>query len=681
MSGTVIRGWGRPATARATGAARGFALLCGVSLAGFCLVAPLAAQTESPDDAARAPAIIAVPGSSAAAGMVDESALRYYASQKQTARMKAEAARLKQLYPGWVEPTDLDTLQPSPPEEAPLWDLFTAGRFDDLDAAIAARRAADPNWRPSDELSRKLLRASFRSRLKALTTARKTADIVTLYRADPSALDPSDVESYWTTAEALASEGGAAGSDEALALYKTVLDTSNDTSVRLATIQKAMSTLPMALAEKLIAIGRTDAEGGSEFKAIANDITRARIVADLHGAPAQEPSGADMAAFQAYARASGDASQTGLLGWYTYNHRQFRAALDWFKLAISRGGDAMIAHGLAHTLRELGMLREAEEVAYAWRDKYVGNSILFIDLMGRRLTQANPSFIDLERINRYAKVTLATASGEGAEALGWYAYNSCQFEAALEWFQHAVAWLPSESAVTGYALSLQRLKRKQDYLTIVNRYDGLFPKVVDLLFREGPAGPPLACAATADAAPSQGGRPAPAASAAPAATAPARNTAAYGRVPKPDASGDGQTKPLPVQRSEFPLAVSAENPLRYAPPSLARVVADRQDGAFLAEPPASKTMPLVARRVSGAGPMPYESYGFNLLPGYDGSERPSTLSEPGEGTLWRAQQASRNRGPQERAASEADRFTLPNSQAVNRGYDQPDTAPSSMQRP
>ena len=260
MSGTVIRGWGRPATARATGGARGFALLCGVSLAGFCLVAPLAAQTESPDDAARAPAIIAVPGSSAAAGMVDESALRYYASQKQTARMKAEAARLKQLYPGWVEPTDLDTLQPSPPEEAPLWDLFTAGRFDDLDAAIAARRAADPNWRPSDELSRKLLRASFRSRLKALTTARKTADIVTLYRADPSALDPSDVESYWTTAEALASEGGAAGSDEALALYKTVLDTSNDTSVRLATIQKAMSTLPMALAEKLIAIGRTDAK-------------------------------------------------------------------------------------------------------------------------------------------------------------------------------------------------------------------------------------------------------------------------------------------------------------------------------------------------------------------------------------------------------------------------------------
>ncbi|WP_019906627.1 hypothetical protein [Methylobacterium sp. 77] len=685
MSGTVIRGSGRPVTATSTaqakspmGRAKRLTLLGGVSLVGLYLVIPAAGQAENPDETARAPAIIAAPGSSAAAGMVDESALRYYASQKQTVRMKAEAARLKHLYPGWTEPTDLDTLQPSPPEEAPLWDLFTAGRFDDLDAAIAARRAADPNWRPSDELARKLLRASFRSRLKTFASARKNTEVVALYRADPTALDPSDVESYWTTAEALAGEGGAA---EAFGLYKSVLDTSNDAGARLATIQKAMANLPMTLAEKLIAMGRTDPEGASEFRGIANDITRARIVADLHGEPAQEPSPAEMAAFQAYARSSGEPSQTGLLGWYSYNHRQFRAALDWFKLAISRGGDAMIAHGLAHTLRELGMLREAEEVAYAWRDKYVGNSILFIDLMGRKLTQANPSFIDLDRISRYAKVTLATASGEGAEALGWYAYNSCQFDAALEWFQHAAAWLPGESALTGYALSLQRLKRTRDYLTIVNRYDGLFPKVVDLLFREGPAGPPLACAASADAAPPQAARPAPGAPANPAPSALARNAAAYGRVPKPDPSGDAQVKPLPIQRNEFPLAVPSENALRYAPPSLARIASDRQDGAFLAEPSASKPVPLVARRVPGAGPMPYERYGYNLLPGYDGSERPTVQSEPGEGTLWRTQQAARSRGVQERGPSETDRFTLPGSQAVNRGYDGPDAATSPMQRP
>ena len=115
----------------------------GLALAALTLPAltlPTLAQGPGGEDASRAPAIVVDPTGSAANGMVDESALRYYAAQKQTARMKAEAARLKQLYPGWTEPTDLDTLQPSPPEEAPLWDLFTAGRFDDLYAAIAARR-------------------------------------------------------------------------------------------------------------------------------------------------------------------------------------------------------------------------------------------------------------------------------------------------------------------------------------------------------------------------------------------------------------------------------------------------------------------------------------------------------------------------------------------------------------
>ncbi len=464
----------------------------GVALAALTL--PALAQGPGGEDASRAPAIVVDPTGSAAHGMVDESALRYYAAQKQTARMKAEAARLKQLYPGWTEPTDLDTLQPSPPEEAPLWDLFTAGRFDDLYAAIAARRTVDGAWQPSEELARKLRRAGFRSRLKGLASAKRNLDVVALYRADPSALDPSDVESIWIVADALAAEEA---TPQAYNLYKSVLDTSNDTGARLATIQKAMSNLPMAAAEQLIALGRTDSDGNSEFRRIAIDITRARIVAFLHDEAAHEPTTTDIAAFQAQARKTGDPRETGLLGWYAYKRQQFREALDWFKLAISRGGDAMIAHGLAHSLRAVGMTREAEEVAYAWRDKYVGNSILFIELLERKLTQANPAFIDLDRINRYAKVTLASSSGEGAQALGWYAYNSCQFDAALEWFQHGIAWLPSESTVLGYALALQRLKRTREYLEIVNRYDGLFPKVVDLLFREGPEGPPLACSVAA----------------------------------------------------------------------------------------------------------------------------------------------------------------------------------------
>ena len=623
-------------------------------------------------DGARAPAIVVDPETGVTPGMVDESALRYYASQKQTARMKAEIARLKRLYPGWTEPSDLDTLQPSPPEEAPLWDLFTAGRFPDLRAAIAARRSLEPNWQPSEELARKLRRAEFRSSIKAASekngpgkndSGKNAEEVVALYRADPSALEPTDVESVWIIADALAATGA---SEDAYDLYKSVLDGSADAGARLATIQKAMSHLKMDQAERLIAMGRASQgagqgagqEGASEFDAIRLDITRARIAAFLHDEPAQTPTLADLTAFQTYARKSGDPSQTGLLGWYAYKRRQFREALEWFKLAIARGGDAMVAHGLAHTLRELNMLREAEEVAYAWRDRFVGNELLFIDVLERKLTQANPPFIEPARIERYAKVVIASASGEGAQGLAWYAYNSCQFDTALEWFQRAVAWMPSETTVFGYALTLQRLKRQRPYLEVVNRYDGLFPKVVDMLFREETGGPPLPCAA-AQQPPASPARP-------PAARAEAKpESPSYGRVPRPDSAtvGARAETPLAVQRNEFPLAVALDNPLRYPPASLQRALSEPVAPGSYAREPSTARPPLVARRVNGAGPMPYERYGFALLPGYNGLDKPETLGAPPPGTLWQDQQAERGRG----ASPENDRFSVPSRVSTGGG--------------
>ena len=641
--------------------ARREALGCGLLLA-FGLVGTATAQTGDGGrrivygDGGRAPAILADPSTAATPGMVDESALRYYASQKQTVRMKAEIGRLKRLYPGWSEPPDLDSLKPSPPEEAPLWDLFTAGRFDDLRHAIADRHAADPNWQPSEELARKLRRAEFRSRIGGAGTARPD-EVVRLYRADPEALDPGDVESIWTIADSLGETGSG---EEALALYRSVLEGNADTGARRATIQKAMAHLTMARAEQLIAMGRGEmgrgeAERGkdgakdgakAEFDPIRLDITRARIAAFLHDDPAQEPSAAELSAFQTYARASNDPGQTGLLGWYGYRRRQYRDALDWFKLAIAHGGDAMVAHGLAHTLRALDRTREAEEVAYAWRDRFVGNEILYVDLLERKLTQANPPFIEPARIERYAKVVTASGSGEGAQALAWYAYNSCQFDSALEWFQRGVAWLPGETTVFGYALTLQRLKRQREYLEVVNRYDGLFPKVVDMVFREEPGGPPLPC--QAGAAPQARQAPAPAPAPEPS----------YGRVPKPGpVPGVAAGLPPAVQRKEFPLAVALDNPLRFPAPSALRPLVEVAPGAYAREP-VLPPAPLVARRVPGAGPMPYERYGFALLPSYGGSDKAATLPPPPEGTIWRQQEAERAAGGG-RTVSEDDRFSVP----------------------
>ncbi|GJD50156.1 hypothetical protein OPKNFCMD_2893 [Methylobacterium crusticola] len=587
-----------------------------------------------------APAISGEAGRSTAE-IVDESALRYYAAQKQADRVKAEIRRLRRLHPGWVEPTDLDTLRPSPPEEAPLWDMFTAGRFDALTAAIAARRGADPGWQPSADLATKLGRATLRSRVKEAAAAGDWDGIVARVQGNPGALDRSEVDIVWLVAEAYARTGRTA---DAAGLLRGVMETSTDSGQRIATVQKALGTLPMAEVEPLLALARTAADGASELRPVRIDIARARLAALLHDEPGARIEPADLAAFGEYARRLGDPSQTSMLGWYAYKRRQFREALDWFKLAIARGGDGMVAHGLAHTLRELGQERDAEEVAFAWR-ALPANSILYVDLLERRLTQPAPAYIEPERIDRLARVVLATSSGEGAQALGWYAYNTCQFDSALEWFERATAWMPREPVILGHALTLARLKRARDSAVLINRYDGLFPGVVDLAFRQDQDGDPGPCAPRPTATP-DARTPAPAAA---AAAAPR-----FGRVPNPSGPPAAAAKAAPTRRIDFPIAVVSDNPLRFFPagsPGLERP----REGEYLRDPRAEP--PLVARRVPGVGPMPYERLGYTLLPGWNGLDRPDAPGSAAPvGTLAQAAEAGDTRAAPGRPRGDSERF-------------------------
>src|SRR6476620_2899571 len=60
---------------------------------------------------------------------VDESALRYFASQGDTRRVDAEIARLRALYPDWSPPSDLSQLAGSAPAASDpvvdaLWQLY-----------------------------------------------------------------------------------------------------------------------------------------------------------------------------------------------------------------------------------------------------------------------------------------------------------------------------------------------------------------------------------------------------------------------------------------------------------------------------------------------------------------------------------------------------------------------------
>jgi hypothetical protein len=288
-------------------------------------------------------------------------------------------------------------------------------------------------------------------------------------------------------------------------------------------------------------MARSLSDGRSEFAPIAIDITRARMSAFLHDEPVNQIGDAEMRAFEDYARSSDDFNQSGLVAWYYYKRKQPRDALEWFKLALQRGGDGMVAHGLAHSLRETGMKRETEEVAYAWREPLANNAILFVDILEADLTQPDPPLIEPERLSRYARVTLDTASGEGAQALAWYAYNSCQLPVALEWFQYAVACMPKEQTVFGYALTLKKLKKTKEFLEIINRYDGLFPSVVGLVFPDDAYHPPTACDLKLDPSLAKTVQSAPfnvRAAGLPAGVGYGAYPAAYGGIPRPTNQSD-----------------------------------------------------------------------------------------------------------------------------------------------
>jgi len=558
----------------------------------------------------------------------DEVALRYYVAQKRTDRVEAEIERLRRRHPGWQPPADLWTAEPGGEDEGPLWDLLGAGRMAELRAGLADRTRAEPRWKASGGLTKAIARRELRASLTTLAKAARWIDLARLADARRAEIDPAaDAELGWAVAEAWGRTGRRPEAAEWL--RRMIVAPGLGAEEARVTLLRAMAFLPMAEVDRLDALTKS-----GEADPIRIDLVRGRISAVLHDETGQTVSPDDLAAFQVYAEAAADADQPALVAWLAFKRRDFPLALLWFKRAIARGGDAMVAHGLAHTLRELGLRRDAEDVAYAWREPLVNNSLLFIDLLETDLTRAVPPVIEPERLRRYAQVTAATASGEGAQALGWYAYNTCQFETALGWFKRAVAWFPKEATVYGYALTLRRLHQQRSFIETVNRYDGLFPKVVDLLFQP-PGDRPTPC----DPAPVKPiAQPVSATQGAGYLDLSTAGAARRPRVPRPDEIGAPAPATPQVRRSDFPIAVLMENDLRVAPTGMPEIGDPRWAGRAIGLPATT------ARRVPGVGAMPYERFGFSLKPGWNGDDAPSTptaMEKPAPaGSLWSDQRTA-----------------------------------------
>ncbi|WP_245515994.1 hypothetical protein [Ancylobacter aquaticus] len=478
-------------------------------------------------------------GTSAATGtaptpQVDESALRFFAAQGDNARLEAEMARLRALYPNWQPPKDLfsPTLDQDP-DIARMWELFAQGKFSDIRAAIAQRQEAESGWQPPADLLTRLDEGEAARRLVNAAEAKQWASVLRIATETPGMLVCGNMDVLWRVAEAFVRTEAAARAKD---VYAYILSTCPDPQERLATAQKAMQTLDGPELDALLALQRAKPDGTPEFASLDSDFLRTRV-----GRAAEDTtltvSAEDIGALEQLARNGSTPDDALVLGWYTFRQGDAAKAVDWFKLALDRKGGASAAEGYVLALEGSGRALEAEPIAYQWRDAGADNRTAYIDLMAGLLSTSPPPRLDQSIVARFAPVVSQDKAAVGAQALGWYAYNTGQIPTAASWFRTAVQWAPEdEVSAYGLALSSMRLKDSATLDAIAATWAGKSERILALvspatrreLAARAPASSPLPLPAAS--APTPASRPAATApSSAPAAPVPL-NVAANDRL-------------------------------------------------------------------------------------------------------------------------------------------------------
>ena len=259
----------------------------------------------------------------ATASAVDESALRYFASQGDTARLEAEISRLKALYPDWSPPKDpLAIPQNEDKQLETMWQLYSQARYSEVRKAIADRRVADPAWQPPADLIDRLTVAESRMRLINASDVKQYETVVRIAADTPSLLTCSEVDVLWRVAEAFFRTGKTQRATDA---YTYILSNCENAGERLATIQKAADLLPARTLEDLLAKERAAPDGKPEFDAIRDDLSR-RFVAEADADSKVTVPPQYLSRLERLAETGGLASDALLLGWYHLPRGNMEAA-------------------------------------------------------------------------------------------------------------------------------------------------------------------------------------------------------------------------------------------------------------------------------------------------------------------------------------------------------------------
>lgn len=386
--------------------------------------------------------------------VVDESALRYFAARGDTARLNAEIARLRALYPTWTPPENpLAVPENQDRQLEEMWALYSQARYGEVREAIAARQRDDPQWTAPADLLERLDVAEKRAQLIAASNEKRHEDVVRIGAATPSLLTCSDADVLWRVAESFAATDRTQRAKDA---YAYMLDNCSDEPIRIATVQKASELLGYADMQDLLTREHVRADGTKEFDAIRNDLAR-RFAAEGGEEPTLAISPDYLRLVEKLSVEQGLASDALLLGWYYLRRDDNAAAEPHFRRARAVEDSASASQGLALILLARKMPLEAEEVMYAWRTSSDEAMSTYLAATANLLALQPPVKLEGNVLSRIAQVTLETRNPETGEQFGWYALAMNQARTAEEWFDQVLRW-KDDYEPAAYGLAVARLR-------------------------------------------------------------------------------------------------------------------------------------------------------------------------------------------------------------------------------
>ncbi|WP_375597132.1 tetratricopeptide repeat protein [Devosia sp. Naph2] len=402
--------------------------------------------------------------------IIDESALRYFARQGDERRLQAETARLSALYPGWTPPADPLAMDSGFDEQLQtMWDLYGQGDLEGVHAAIEARRAATPEWRPPQDLLDALASGSAAAELRSAAAVQDYSTFISLAANHADLLTCGNVDLLWSLAEAFVDTGK---ETRGLDAYGYILENCTDPEVRLATMQKAGTMLASADLETLFSFERD-----GEFGPVRLDRARAAVADYLNGVVRQIDADA-LAMVEESVATSRSADDLRLLGYYELQRNQSRRARNFFEMALEIDQGEASVSALALALAQMRDLERAEELLSEHRYDTPQLEAQYLSVASALLSGDPPRRLATETLERIIEAVSDAEDHVGAQALGWYAFNFGQAQTASRWFEKSLEYNPDyEPAAYGLLVASQKLQDRNAVRDIIRRWGAVSPRI------------------------------------------------------------------------------------------------------------------------------------------------------------------------------------------------------------